>query len=297
MKTALISLLKQPLLHFVAGAVLIFVVDDFLAEPVNETAGYSERQIVVDKTALLNFLQYRAKAFDPETFNAQFIDAMPSEEVAAIVDDYVREEALYREALAMGMEQGDYIIRQRLVQKVEFLLENLVADTTEPSEAELAAFFQERQDDYHVDEVYTFTHIFFDAQQGGMEEAARRATEVLENSAAIAFDESVNYGDRYPFLQNYVERTRDFVSNNFNDSFVAALDQLDPARQQWAGPFASRYGQHLVLLRARTEARVPALDEIRARVLDDFRYEAQIRKRQEAEAKVLAEYDVIVELQ
>lgn len=296
MKTVLVSLLKQPLLHFAAGAVLIFVVHDFLAEPASETAGYSDQQIVVDRTALLNFLQYRAKAFDSATFNAQF-DAMSSAEVAALVADYVREEALYREARAMGMEQGDYIIRQRLVQKVEFLLENLVTDATEPAEAELVAFFQERQATYHIDEVYTFTHIFFDAQQGGMDAAASRATEVLQNAGSIAFEDAANYGDRYPFLQNYVERTRDFVSNNFNESFVAALDQLDPAQPHWAGPFASRYGQHLVLLRARTEARVPTLDEIRARVLDDFRYEAQVRKRQEAEAKVVAEYDVIVELQ
>src|SRR5690606_6816144 len=120
---------------------------------------------------------------------------------------------------------GDYIIRQRLVQKVEFLLENLVADDIDPTDAELDAFYQQRQPDYQVDAVYTFTHIFLDAQQGGIEQARTRAETTLAASDGIPFDQAADYGDRYPFLQTYVERTRNFVVNNFSAGFVAQQDQ------------------------------------------------------------------------
>lgn len=290
------NLLKQPLLHFVAAAVLIFVAYDFVAEPEAEVEQYSSHQIVIDRAVLLDFLQYRAKAFEPELFNAR-LNAMSEQELAAVVDEYVKEEAMYREALSMGMETGDYIIRQRLVQKVEFLLENLVSENSEPDGATLQYFYQQRESDYLVDEVYTFTHIFFDAQKDSMEAAALRASVLLAENPDIPFDEASRYGDRYPFLQNYVERTRDFVSNNFSDAFVAELDTLSAESPKWVGPIASRYGQHLVLLTRRTEARVPLLAEIRNRVLDDYRYESQVRKRREAEATVVADYEVILDLQ
>ena len=240
-------------------------------------------------------MQYRAKAFEPDLFKAR-LDAMNQAEIDATVADYVREEALYREALKMGMEEGDYIIRQRLVQKVEFLLENLTSQNIEPSDDELLSYYQKHQADYRIDEVYTFTHIFFDAQNGGMDEAKRRAMDVLKAHPDIPFENSSQYGDRYPFLQNYVDRTRDYVVNNFNEEFVQELDKVDPDPAHWYGPFASKYGEHLVLLRSRTPARTPGLDEIRPRVLDDWRYETQALRRKEAEDKVVGGYEVVEKL-
>lgn len=288
----MLNVLRQPLLHFLVLGALVFLAYELTADAADETGPASTAdRIVVDRTALLDFMQYRASVFEPELFSAR-LDAMSDTELAALVDDYVREEALYREALGMDMVPGDYIIRQRLVQKVEFLLENLVAEDIDPTDADLEAFYQARLEDYQVDAVYTFTHIFFDAQQGGMDQARSRAEAILAGSADIRFDQASQYGDRYPFLQNYVERTRDFVVNNFSADFVAQLDQLRAGTENWQGPFASRYGYHLVMLRSRSEPSTPALSAIRARVLDDYRYESLVRSRQEAEDRVIAEYDV-----
>jgi hypothetical protein len=291
------SLLKQPLLHFVLLGGLLFLAYDFRAVPSAEEDGAAASDlIVVDRATLLDFMQYQAQAFEPELFSAR-LDAMSPDEVLGLVDAYVREEALYREALQMDMDRGDYIIRQRLVQKVEFLLENLATENSDPTDAELQAFYEARIADYEVGAVYTFTHIFFDGQDGAMEEARMRAEATLARSDAITFEQSSQYGDRYPFLQNYVERTRDFVVNNFSAGFVAALDALPPGDERWQGPLASRYGYHLVLLRARAEPFTPPLQDVRARVLDDFRYENLVRKRQEAEDRVVAEYEVSLRLE
>src|SRR5690606_15059644 len=119
------TLLRQPLLHFLALGVLLFALYDWRVGDAPESDA-SARHIVVTREALLDFIQYRARAFDDAAAVAQ-LDSMSAEQREALIDEYVREEALYREALALGMEQGDYIIRQRLVQKVEFLLENLAS--------------------------------------------------------------------------------------------------------------------------------------------------------------------------
>lgn len=292
----MISLLKQPLLHFLAAGLLIFAVYQISDEAELETAG-DGMAIVVDRTALLNFMQYRAQAFRPDIFSEQ-LDAMSEVERERLVADFVREEALHREALAMGMDQGDYIIRQRLVQKVEFLLENMVNQALVPDEEVITAWYNVHSDDYRVDAVYTFTHIFFDADERGPEQARQDAENLLGTPqlAAAGFNDASGFGDRYPFLQNYVERTRDFVVNNFTPAFVDALDAVEPSNTAWYGPFESRYGWHLVMLRQRSEPYIPELDSIRERVMDDWRYEAVLESRREAEQQVIDQYDVRVNL-
>ena len=288
----LTSLAKQPLFHFLLAGALIFFSYQFTATPVADSITENNDAIIrVDRTDLLNFMQYRAKSFAPETFNAQLNDMEPTD-VQKLVQDYVREEVLYREAIKMGMETGDYIIRERLVQKVEFLLENMTTAPFTASEVQLQNFYQTHLEDYRVDAVYNFTHIFFDLQQAGLEQAKIRAEELLAASSQITFDQSADYGDPFPFLQNYVDRTRDFVANNFSVEFVDKLNTLVPAETTWQGPIASRYGYHLVLLRARTDSMILPLQEIHAKVLEDYQYESLLQSRREAEAKVVGDYEV-----
>jgi len=291
------KLIKQPLLHFLVAGILIFAGYQWSAPAVSDIENL-EKVIPVDRLALLNFMQFRAQAFQPELFSEQ-LDAMSESDLEKLIDDFVREEALYREALALGMDQGDYIIRQRLVQKVEFLLENMVNQSLVPDDAVIASWFDERRSDYQIDAVYTFTHIFFDAGERGQEQAQQDALSLLNsaNIGDIAFNDASQYGDRYPFLQNYVERTRDFVVNNFTEDFVARLDALAPSDQDWAGPFESRYGFHLVMLRSKTDPYIPAFEEIRERVLDDWRFESVLQNRREAEQQVIDAYEVRLDLQ
>ena len=291
------KLIKQPLLHFLVAGILIFAGYQWSAPAVSDIENL-EKLIPVDRLALLNFMQFRAQAFQPELFSEQ-LDAMSESDLEKLIDDFVREEALYREALALGMDQGDYIIRQRLVQKVEFLLENMVNQSLVPDDAVIASWFDERRSDYQIDAIYTFTHIFFDAGERGQEQAQQDALSLLNsaNIGDIAFNDASQYGDRYPFLQNYVERTRDFVVNNFTEDFVARLDTLAPSDQDWAGPFESRYGFHLVMLRSKKDPYIPAFEEIRERVLDDWRFESVLLNRREAEQQVIDAYEVRLDLQ
>ncbi len=291
------KLIRQPLLHFFVAGILIFAVYQW-SEPTQSDIENEEKVISVDRLALLNFMQFRAQAFQPELFSEQFA-AMSETDLEKLVADFVREEALYREALAMGMDQGDYIIRQRLVQKVEFLLENIVNQSLLPDDAVIETWFNERTSDYQIDAVYTFTHIFFDSGERGREQAQQDALSLLNSAdiGKIAFNDASQYGDRYPFLQNYVERTRDFVVNNFTGDFIAQLDVLAPSERTWYGPFESRYGFHLVMLRSKTDPYIPLLTDIRERVVDDWRFESVLQNRREAEQQVIDSYEVRLDLQ
>jgi parvulin-like peptidyl-prolyl isomerase len=109
-------------------------------------------------------------------------------------------------------------------------------------------------------------------------------------------DATRQLGDRFRFLRNYEARNRSQVVNNFGEGFADELDQIEIDAAAWAGPFASRFGWHLVRLQDRTEPRVPPLDEIYAQVVNDYQYEIQIRGAQRAEDELMEKYEVAVEL-
>jgi hypothetical protein len=260
---------REPLVHFLAVGIVLFgafgMMNRYRPDP------GSDRTIMVDRESLLNFLQYRSKAFKPEFFAAQ-LDAMSAQERRNLVNDYVQEEVLYREAKAMGLEQGDYVIRQRLIQKMRFLIEDLAGNRPKPDEALLEAYFQKNRERYRIEASVTFTHVFFDTSLHGDEKAQRLARSMKDelNARGAAFSDAPQYGDRFPFLQNYVERTFDYVASHFGNEFLTSLKSLEPSEKAWRGPIRSTYGYHLVLITHRTEARLPELDEIRSQVEEDL---------------------------
>ena len=216
------------------------------------------RPFTAPRNALLTFMQYRANAFEAELFNKQ-LDELTPEQKRVLIDQYVREEVLYREALDMGLEQGDYIIRQRMIQKLQFLIEDTAAADVNPTSTQLEQFYKVYQKDYVEPPVYTFTHVFFDAETRG-DDAARKAAESLLaklNREHAPFDSASSLGDRPLYFQNYVERTRDFVVSHMGEELTAALDTVEPSASIWRGPYKSPYGGHLVLMTERRPGRVP----------------------------------------
>jgi hypothetical protein len=260
-------LVREPLVHFViAGAVLFSVFQALGGEPEADDA-----TIVIDRRALLAHMQYRANAFEPEAFGA-LLDAMTPDERQALIDDYVREEALYREAEALGLRENDYIIRQRMVQKMSFLMGDLAVAGEAIDEAALEDYFARNREAYAAEPSATFTHVFFDADRRGADgaEAAARAALATLRAEHAGFNDASG-GDRFPFLRNYVERTFSYVASHFGPEFAQALAELPEDAEGWQGPFRSAYGWHVVLMTARTSRSLPALADVRASVEADFR--------------------------
>jgi parvulin-like peptidyl-prolyl isomerase len=265
-------LLREPLAHFLAAGVVLFAV---LAALGREAPVSDDGVIVVDRAALLAHMQYRANAFEPEAFGALF-DSMTEEERQALIDDYVKEEALYREAQALGLGESDYIIRQRMIQKMNFLMGDLAVAGEAVDEAVLADYFARNREAYAAEPSVTFTHVFFDSSRRGEDAAEQAAREALVEltAAGAGFNDATGVGDRFPFLKNYVERTFDYVATHFGENFVEALARLPEPDGRWHGPIPSAYGWHLVYVSARTPRSYPELADVRDQVEADYRREA-----------------------
>jgi hypothetical protein len=246
---------------------------------------------VVDRGTLLRYMQYQAQAFEPGTFAERF-DALDAGQRRRLIADYVREESLYREAMALGLERGDYVMRQRLVQKMSFLLESQ-ADV-EPTDAQLQQYLDKHQALYRVAPSWTFTHVFVDPALSPAISAEQRARASLRrlNQAHAGFNDSPRYSDRYPFMQNYVERTGDYIESHFGKTFAAALRDLPVDASRWQGPLRSDQGWHLVLLTSHAPQRDPALVEVRAQVRDDLLRDAAAERKQLAVQEVISRYKV-----
>jgi hypothetical protein len=259
--------LREPLVHFLAIGIGLFVLFGLVAP---EDNNLDSKTIVVDRDALLTFVQFRSKAFNPEVAAAR-LDTLSDTELDRLIADYVREEALHREALALGMEQNDYVIKQRLIQSLMFITNGFVSAAVDVSDEEISKYYEAHRDDYYVDPYVTFTHVYFSTDRHGRDQARQLAeTKLAElNDGPVPFSESPRNGDRFLYNVNYVERTEDFIGSHFGRPMAAALFALEADDQRWHGPLESAYGYHLVLVTKRTEGHYPPLGEIADSVRED----------------------------
>ena len=284
------SLLRDPLLHFVVAGTILFAA--FTAFRGDEPTDLTET-IIIDRRALLTFLQYRANAFDPEIFGAALND-MTDGELQEVIDAYVDEEILYREAQQLGLEASDNIIRQRMVQKMGFLMTDIAAADLSPDPGALEAYFVENLEAYAVQPWATFTHIFFDTEKRGAEGAYTAAEDAkLElNAARVQFNDAPGLGDNFPFLRNYVERTFEYVAGHFGYEFVAAIEAIGTSENEWQGPFQSVYGQHIVLMIDKAERAYPDLDDVRSAVERDLADELSNVALDQMTREIRERYDI-----
>lgn len=282
------AIAKDPLTHFLAAGAALFIIASAV-KPAAENA----QSIVVDRAALLSHIQYRSKAFEPGAAEA-LLDGMSAGARERLISDYVREEALDREAVALGLDANDYVIRQRRVQKVEFLAEAAV-QTAEPSAAEVEAHYAANAARYESPPAATFTHVFISATGRPRDEARATAAALLERLRAegAGFDDATRYGERFLFHKNYVDRTDDYIRSQLGPGATAAV--FDPAAPLgvWRGPFASEYGEHLIFVTARTPARLAPLSELEELVRDDLLEERRQQAIDAAIAAIVKRYHVV----
>jgi len=287
------TLLKEPLVHFLAAGLGLFVLYGALDR--GPEAKGDDTVVIVDRDALLRFVQYRTKAFEPSVAEAR-LDALSNSELERLIEDYVREEVLHREALALGLDRDDYVIRRRLVQKIEFVAQGFAEASSEIDEAELLRFFEANKGDYYIEPHVTFTHVFFETESRPRSEARklaeRKRTEL--NRTNTHFSEAPRHGERFLYHVNYVERTPDFVRSHFGNAMAEAVFSLPADEETWVGPFDSPYGVHVVMVTANEPGREPELEEIRDQVVEDAKRNMIRQRTERAIDDIVEEYDVRV---
>ncbi len=291
MMTFLRAIAREPIVHFLLAGLALFILF-YVASPQEKEADESQI-ILVDRAVLLTHIQHLSKAFEPQLAEAR-LDAMEPGELRRFIDDYIQEEALYREALALGLDADDYVLRRRLIQKVEFLAQGLAGAATDLDNEALEAFFEANKQDYFVPPTIIFAHIFFDADKRGRKEAESAALRELSalNIAHTGFTDAAQYGDRFLYHVNYVNRTPEDIASHFGKDMAKAVFALKADGENWRGPYASPYGFHLVLVTKSESGRTPALTDIRDQVAEDARRLQMQARTQAAVDTIISSYDV-----
>jgi hypothetical protein len=271
-------ILREPLLHFLLLGAALFALNAWRAK--DRPADAAALQIEVTAAVIE---QLRAAS------ERQLGKAPNAEELRGLVMARIREEIFYREALALGLDRDDTIVRQRLAQKMEFLTGDL-AGTAEPADAVAREFFEKNAARYAKSGRVSFRHVYFSKEKRGAG-AEAAATEALAALVKGASEETM--GD--PFLHGFefAEREQDDVIAAFGRKFAEKLAAQPTG--DWSGPVMSSYGLHLVRVEARMEPRAVKFDEVRERVLRDFHDERRRTANSEIFEKLRERYQVTVD--
>ncbi|MGD8377183.1 MAG: peptidylprolyl isomerase [Acidobacteriota bacterium] len=287
------KLLREPLLQFAllgAGLVLVYLLTG------DRLGGSPERHIEIDAEEIARLA---------DGFEGQWRRPPTEEELRGLVRSRLREEVLYRQAVAMGLDRDDPVVRRRMAQKLEMLSQD-VAPRPDPTDQELRRFFENHGAEYRVPARVTFSHIYFDVDRRGAaaeEDAERLLVELRRSSgqepvgpagtaASTAAGDRGGLGDPFPLDREYSLVTPMEVGMIFGDRFAEDLFSLDPG---WHGPLRSGYGLHLVHVRQRLDGRDRDLDEIRDRVLADYDRRRVEGARESLFEQLSARYDISID--
>jgi hypothetical protein len=268
-------LLREPLLHFALAGGLLFLAARLHASAVDQ------HRIVVDPARVAKI---------EETYRLQYGSPPSPDERETLVRAWIESEALYREGVARGVDRDDEIIRRRVIQKMQFLTQDLAAPA-EPSAAELRAYYQSHQARYRTAPRVSFSHIFFSPDgrgDAGARAAAIQALAALTPDVVRAPGRGDPFSDRYDYARmNAADATR-----LFGDAPMARALFSAPLGA-WSGPYRSGYGWHLVRVGARTASDLPPFETVAARVRDDAMADARAGADARALAALEASYTVV----
>ena len=200
---------------------------------------------------------------------------------------------LYREALTMGLNKHDSVIRRRLAQKLEFLAKDLVV-LTPPTEEELQAYFNEHRGYYAEPTRFTFTQVFVDPDKRGdatLDDADRIKAALIAKGDAI--DDVSGLGDGLMLRNYYPEKDQAEIQKQFGSGFAESLVELSPG--QWHGPVLSGYGVHLVYVHGVIEPPATVFDEVRERVRLDWETEKGIALNEKFYDSLRQQYTIVIE--
>ncbi len=272
--------IREPLLHFLLLGAGLFIAYGLMAKP--GSSGAPGKIIVT-----VGQVEHLAAGF-AKTWQRPPTDA----DLKGLIDDWVREEIATREAMALGLDKDDTVIRRRLRQKLEFVSDDIAAQT-EPTDADLNAYLQAHPESFRVEPRFTFSQVYLDPAKHGDNLARDTAHVLAQLKQAGGKADSSALGDSFLLEHTFRSVPTGEIAKQFGEEFAAKLAELSPG--QWQGPIESGYGVHLVLVSERTKGRLPELADVR----DVVRREWDNARRLEGNAKFYAEllkrYTVTIE--
>jgi hypothetical protein len=276
-----VKFLREPLLHFLFIGAAIYLLFGAFAE----TAPEETDKTIVVSAGEVEWMQ--------TSWQKRWNRPPTPQELDGLIQQYIRETVLYREALTMGLNKHDQVIRRRLAMKLEFLAKDLVA-LTPPTDEELVAYFGAHQDRYQEPVLYTFTQIFFDPDKRGnatLEDAEAIKATLMARGDAI--EDAGALGDDFMLQSYYPEKDPLEIQKLFGSGFAASLMDLTPG--QWHGPVLSGYGTHLVYVSSIREPSPPVFAQVLEQVVQDWTSEKSEELNEQFYANLRDNYTIVIE--
>lgn len=272
------KLMREPLVHFLALGAVLFLIGIFRGE----AAGPAATRIAITPGAIERLLA---------GFQMTWKRRPTEQEFRGLLQEYLKEEVLYREALEMGLDRDDQIIRRRMRQKVEFLTADLV-ESFAPTEEELQAYLDANPDEYRQEPTVTFLQTFISERDGPEQDRARAAALLRELQANPNTDPGM-VGDPFMHPAAFLGARESDVANLFGPEFAAQLP--DQPLGEWSGPVTSAFGLHLVRVDDLVPGRASELGEVRDAVYRDLVGERTREADEGYFEALMAKYTVTVE--
>lgn len=269
------KLLREPLVHFLAIGLLVFLTNYFWTDGQSE----DDQTIVVGDSVLarLDDTWLRTTGRKPS-----------AEDRKGLIAQYVEEQALAQEAQRLGLAEGDEIIKRRLAQKMRFMVDREEA-IAEPSDSELENWFAENQSKFNIAERRSYNHVYFSPEQHGaaLEDIANNALQKLQSGAGWQ-----TLGDPFMQKRTYVTVPQGEVTRAFGPDFAGAIFALP--KGQWSKPIGSAFGLHLVRIEAVNQAAKADFSSNRDRIVDAYMEAKAEEGKQDEISRIVGRYDVIV---
>ena len=273
--------LREPVLHFLVIGVLLFVAYSFVGSRSVKRQSLNRIELTEDDLRQID-----------AGFTAHWLRHPTGKEMGSLIEERIREEVLYREALALGLDKEDTIVKRRLAQKMEFLAEDVSA-LREPQTNELKDWFEKNSQRFALPSRIWFHHVYFSFDRKGEKarEAAARAYNELAREP-VDSPVAIRVADPFMFQDYYADCSEDQVAKTFGSKFAKALFQLPCG--SWQGPIESGLGWHLVWVDSMTPTRVPAFEEVEQAVKTEWLAEQSAGSKLRAFASMRAHYEIVL---
>jgi len=268
------NLWREPLVHFLLIGAALFIVYDLK----RDVGSQAPNRIVVSKGQQEQLLA---------NFNRTWLRSPTKVELAGLIDNYVREEVFYREAMAMGLDQDDPMVRRRMRMKLEFILEDLSAQAV--TDDNLQLFLEKHPDKFRAETQLSFQQVFLNPKKRKNIDADAQKLLTRLNSG-VAPD---TVGDATLTPYKYTLATQSDITRSLGERFADEVTKLSPS--DWIGPIYSAYGAHLLKISERVEASLPVLAEIRGLVKREYLVSLKEEQKNLVYKKLRDNYDVTLE--
>jgi hypothetical protein len=274
----IVRLLREPLLQFLALGAVLFA----LYELAGKRDARAPEKIVVSASQVANL---------GDGFMQTWRRPPTAQELQSLIENYIRDEVLYREGRAAGLDRDDVIIRRRVRQKMEFLAEEMSVPVA--SDAQLAAYLASVPERFRTEDQITFHQVFLSATRraGTIDSDSKQLADMLARADGAV--DATALGDTFLLGEEFRDVSPGKVMSIFGEGFAKQIFGAEEG--SWQGPISSGFGQHFIFISERVLGILPPLDAIRPTVQREWANASRLEAGQKLYASLRSRYEIVVE--